>query len=66
MPTFTYKARDNKGELQESSLLADDLTQAKAALKQGGLWVLDIKQIDKIEKRETEEVSNPFTVEQKS
>ena len=60
MPTFTYKARDNKGGLQESSILADDLSQAKAALKQGGLWVLDIKQIDKTEKKEIQEPANPF------
>lgn len=60
MPTFTYKARDNKGELRESSILANDLAQAKAALKQGGLWVLDIKQIDKEEKRDIQEPVNPF------
>ena len=64
MPTFTYKARDNKGELQESSILADDLTQAKASLKQGGLWVLDIKRIDKTEKKEVQEPANPFATEQ--
>ena len=46
MPTFTYKARNNKGELRESSILAENTTQAKATLKQEGLWVIDIKQID--------------------
>ncbi len=46
MPTFTYKARDNRGELKESSILADSLDKAKVALKQDGLWVVDIKQID--------------------
>ena len=60
MPTFTYKARDSKGELRESSILANDLVQAKATLKQGGLWVLDIKQIDKEEKRDIQEPVNPF------
>ncbi len=64
MPTFTYKARDNRGELQESSILADDVTQAKATLKQGGLWVLDIKQIDKTEKKENPEPFNPFATEE--
>ena len=49
MPTFTYKARDSRGELQESSILADDVKQAKTSLKQNGLWVIDIKQIDKTE-----------------
>lgn len=44
MPTFTYKARDNKGELKESSILADSPDNAKASLKQQGLWVLDIKE----------------------
>ena len=66
MPTFTYKARDNKGGLQESSILADDINQAKATLKQGGLWVLDIKQIDKVEKKETQKSTSPFTVENKA
>ena len=66
MPTFTYKARDNRGELQESSILADDLNQAKATLKQGGLWVVDIKQIDKVEKKEFQEPANPFAAENKS
>ena len=46
MPTFTYKARDNKGELKESSILADNPGIAKASLKQQGLWVIDMKQID--------------------
>ena len=64
MPTFTYKARDNKGGLQESSILADDLIQAKATLKQGGLWVLDIKQIDKTEKREAQSSASPFAAGQ--
>ncbi len=54
MPTFTYKARDNKGELKESSILADNPDNAKASLKQQGLWVLDIKQIDEAQS------SNPF------
>ena len=59
MPTFTYKARDNKGSLQESSILADDLSQARTLLKQGGLWVIDIKQIDKAKEVPTES-ANPF------
>ena len=46
MPTFTYKARDNKGELKESSILADSAEQAKLSLKQEGLWVLNLEQID--------------------
>jgi len=46
MPTFTYKARDNKGELKESSLLADNAERAKAQLKQEGLWVIDLIEID--------------------
>jgi len=46
MPTFTYKARDNKGELKESSILADSVDNAKSLLKQEGLWVVDLKQID--------------------
>ena len=60
MPTFTYKARDNKGELKESSILAQDITQAKTNLKQEGLWVLDIKQID------MKESIVPFTTTEQS
>ena len=62
MPTFTYKARDNKGAMQESSILADDVMQAKGLLKQNGLWVIDIKQIDKIEQQEAE-MKIPFVAE---
>ena len=65
MPTFTYKARDNKGGLQESSILADDVTQAKGLLKKNGLWVIDIKQIDKSEQQETE-TKVPFVQEDDS
>ncbi|MBI3589807.1 MAG: type II secretion system F family protein [Candidatus Melainabacteria bacterium] len=54
MPTFTYKARNNKGELKESSILADTPDQAKASLKQEGLWVLDLKQIDAAESKEVD------------
>ena len=46
MPTFTYKARNTRGELKEASLLADNLDNAKSILKQDGLWVVDIKQIN--------------------
>ena len=59
MPTFTYKARDNRGEMQESSSLADDASQAKILLKQNGLWVINIQQIDKAESKEAEPF-NPF------
>src|SRR3989338_6381994 len=55
MPTFTYKARDNRGELKESSILSDTPENAKVALKQQGLWVLDIKQLDDAPRE------NPFT-----
>ena len=65
MPTFTYKARDNKGGLQESSILADDVSQAKGLLKKNGLWVIDIKQIDKSENPKTEEKA-PFVDESSS
>lgn len=51
MPTFTYKARDNRGELKESSILADNVDVARARLKQEGLWVVNLIQIDKTEKR---------------
>jgi type IV pilus assembly protein PilC len=44
MPTFTYKARNNKGELKEASINADSMDSARATLKQDGLWVVDIKQ----------------------
>lgn len=54
MPTFIYKARDNKGELKESSLLANNLEEAKSSLKLQGLWVIDLKQIEK-------ELPLPFT-----
>src|SRR3989338_5316444 len=57
MPTFTYKARNNKGELKESSLLANNASDAKAALKQEGLWIIDIKQLDK---EEIKEIETPF------
>lgn len=42
MPTFTYKARNNKGELKESSISSDNVANARATLKQEGLWVVDI------------------------
>ncbi|MBI2995575.1 MAG: type II secretion system F family protein [Candidatus Melainabacteria bacterium] len=58
MSTFTYKARNNKGELKESSILASSVDNARATLKQEGLWVLDIKQIDKEETKEASEL--PF------
>ena len=61
MPTFTYKARDNRGELKESSLLADSVDNARASLKQQGLWVVDIKQIDTKEFAQATEEANPFT-----
>ena len=54
MPTFTYKARDNRGELKESSILAEDVNSAKTKLKLEGLWVVDIQQIN------TQEVPLPF------
>lgn len=54
MPTFTYKARDNKGSLKESSILADREENARATLKKDGLWVIDIKQIDKAETKAAE------------
>lgn len=60
MPTFTYKARDNRGELRESSILADSVDNARVTLKQEGLWVVDIKQIDV---KETTEAQIPFTKE---
>ena len=60
MPTFTYKARNSKGELRESSLIANSTSEAKAALKQEGLWVIDIKQLDK---EEIKEIETPFTQE---
>ena len=60
MPTFTYKARDNKGELKESSVLAQNVSEAKSILKQGGLWVLDIRQIDEKETKISEQVNSPF------
>ncbi len=44
MPTFAYKARDNRGELKESSISADSIENARSSLKQQGLWVVDIKQ----------------------
>ncbi len=44
MPTYTYKARNNKGELKESSINSDTLENAKVTLKQDGLWIVDIKQ----------------------
>ena len=52
MPTFTYKARDNRGELKESSILAESAENAKAQLKQEGLWVVDLRQIDKEQRTE--------------
>lgn len=52
MPTFTYKARDNRGDLKESSILADSVDSAKAKLKQEGLWIVDIRQIDIKESRD--------------
>lgn len=52
MPTFTYKARDSKGTLKESSILADTIESARAMLKQDGLWVVDLK-----------ETTEPFTGE---
>ena len=63
MPTFTYKARDNKGSLKESSILADKEESARTALKKDGLWVIDIKQIDKAE---TKEISFQTTPKAKS
>lgn len=42
MPTFTYKARNNKGELKEASISSDNISNARATLKQEGLWVVDI------------------------
>lgn len=60
MPTFTYKARNSKGELRESSLLANSTSEAKTLLKQEGLWIIDIKQLNKEETKETE---TPFTQE---
>lgn len=66
MPTFSYKARNNKGELQESSVLANNAEEAKASLKQVGLWILDLQQIDsKDEPKENISVpENPFSVEE--
>ena len=61
MPTFIYKARDNRGELRESSILADSAENAKASLKQEGLWIVDIKQIDAKEIKK--EAQTPFTKE---
>jgi len=49
MPTFSYKARDSKGELKESSVLAGNVEEAKLSLKQQGLWVINLKQIDSVE-----------------
>ena len=66
MPTFTYKGRDNRGELKESSILAESVEQAKATLKQEGLWVLDIKQIDTKQTKHTNketEITFPFTTQ---
>lgn len=50
MPTFTYKARDSKGQLKESSILADSVENAKSLLKQEGLWVVDLRQTGDMEK----------------
>ena len=62
MPTFTYKARDNRGELKESSILADNINSARAMLRQDGLWVMDLRQLDKKEGQEKEKISeSPFT-----
>lgn len=62
MPTFIYKARDNKGELKESSLLADNSEQAKTNLKLQGLWVIDLQQIDKeVTAGKSKELDLPFT-----
>jgi len=56
MPTFTYKARDNRGELRESSILAENIDGAKATLKQEGLWIVDIRQIDIKESPKKQEI----------
>ncbi len=61
MPTFTYKARNNRGQLKESSILADTIDNARTALKQEGLWVVDIQQIDSGAEPKAEETINPFT-----
>ena len=52
MPTFTYKARDNRGELKESSVLANSLENAKSLIKQQGLWIVDLKEAKEEEKKE--------------
>ncbi len=66
MPTFTYKARNNRGQLKESSILADTIENAKTALKQEGLWVVDIQQIDSGLEPKAEETINPFTQQAES
>ena len=52
MPTFTYKARDNRGELKESSVLANSLENAKSLIKQQGLWIVDLKETKEEAKKE--------------
>lgn len=68
MPTFTYKARDNRGDLKESSILADSVDNAKAKLKQEGLWIVDIRQIDGESRaparNDFTEVASPFITTQ--
>ena len=52
MPAFTYKARDSRGELKESSVLADSLENAKSLIKQQGLWIVDLKETKEEAKKE--------------
>ncbi len=61
MPSYTYKARDIRGELQESSIQADNPEYARSILKQQGLWVVDLQE----EKQEQEQFSQTKTTHTK-
>jgi len=42
MPQFRYKARNSQGILQESIILADDDTAARAQITEKGLWLVEL------------------------
>lgn len=58
MPTYTYRARDNRGELREASIDAESSVTAKEILKQEGLWVVELEELGQNESAFQD--NNPF------
>jgi type IV pilus assembly protein PilC len=47
MPEFKYKARDDKGNLHNNLIVADNIDIAKEQLTEKGFWVVEINNADK-------------------